>query len=56
MKGCAAPLASIRQMKGQVSRGSAGDYQADERAGSGVFPGEYRDVKVEVAVSEKGRQ
>jgi len=24
--------------------------------GSGVFPGEYRDVKVEVAVSEKGRQ
>ena len=29
----AAQLASIRQMSGQVSRGSAGDYQADERAG-----------------------
>ena len=28
-----AQLASIRQMSGQVSRGSAGDYQADERAG-----------------------
>ena len=26
-----APLASIRQMSRQVSRGSAGDYQADER-------------------------
>ena len=26
-------LASIRQMNGQVSRGSAGEYQADERAG-----------------------
>ena len=24
---------SIRQMSGQVSRGSAGEYQADERAG-----------------------
>ena len=28
-----AQLASIRQMNGQVSRGSAGEYQADERAG-----------------------
>ena len=28
-----APLASIRLMSGQVSRGSAGGYQADERAG-----------------------
>ena len=27
------PLASIRQMSRQVSRGSAGEYQADERAG-----------------------
>ena len=26
-------LASMRQMNGQVSRGSAGEYQADERAG-----------------------
>src|SRR5574340_1664655 len=34
---CALPilaqLASIRQMIGQVSHGSAGEYQADERAG-----------------------
>ena len=29
----AAPLASIRQMSGQVSRGSVAEYQADERAG-----------------------
>ena len=29
----AAQLTSIRQMSGQVSRGSAGDYQADEWAG-----------------------
>ena len=28
-----AQLASIRQMSGQVSRGSAGEYKADERAG-----------------------
>ena len=28
----AAQLASIRQMSGQVSRGSAGEYQANERA------------------------
>ena len=28
-----AQLASIRQMSGQVSRGSTGEYQADERAG-----------------------
>ena len=27
------PLASIRQMSRQVSRGSAGEYQADEQAG-----------------------
>ena len=26
-------LARIRQMSGQVSRGSGGEYQADERAG-----------------------
>ena len=29
----AAPVASIRQMSRQVSSGSAGEYQADERAG-----------------------
>ena len=29
----AAPLASIRHMIRQVSRGSAGEYQADEQAG-----------------------
>ena len=28
-----APLASIRQMSRQESRGSAGEYQADEQAG-----------------------
>ena len=28
-----AQLSSIRQMSGQVLRGSAGEYQADERAG-----------------------
>ena len=28
-------MARIRQMSGQVSRGSAGEYQADERAGVG---------------------
>ena len=28
-----AQLASIRQKSGQVFRGSAGEYQADERAG-----------------------
>ena len=28
-----AQLARIRQMSGQVSRGSAGEYQADEQAG-----------------------
>ena len=30
---CEAQLASIIQMSGQVSRGSAGEYQADELAG-----------------------
>ena len=34
----AAPLASIRQMSRQVSRGSAGEYQADEPAGVAHFP------------------
>ena len=33
LRGRAAPLARIRQMSGQVSRGSAGEYQADEQAG-----------------------
>ena len=32
-QGRAAPLASIRQMSRQVSRGSAGECQADEEAG-----------------------
>ena len=31
--GRAAQLASIRQMSGQVWHGSAGEYQADDRAG-----------------------
>ena len=34
-----APLARIRQMSGQMSRGSAGEYQADERAGVAPFTG-----------------
>ena len=38
----AAQLASIRQMSGQVSRGSAGEYQADERAGVAGSAGEYQ--------------
>ena len=37
-----APLAHIRQMSGQVSRGSAGEYQADERAGVARLLGEYQ--------------
>ena len=32
-----AQLASIRQMSGQVSRGSAGDYQSYEREGVARF-------------------
>ena len=32
-RGRAAPPASIRQMSRQVSRGSAGEFQADEQAG-----------------------
>ena len=32
-RGRVAQLAIIRQISGQVSRGSAGEYQADERAG-----------------------
>ena len=38
----AAPLPSIRQMSGQVSRGSAGEYQADEQAGVTRLYGEYQ--------------
>ena len=37
----AAPLASIRQMSRQVSRGSAGEYQEDEQAGVRGSAGEY---------------
>ena len=37
-----APLASIRQMSRQVSRGSAGEYQADEWEVSRASPGEYQ--------------
>ena len=37
-----AQLASISQMSGQVSRGSAGEYQADERAGVARLLGEYQ--------------
>ena len=42
--------ASIRQMSGQVSRGSAGEYQADERAGVRGSPGEiHSDERAGVA-------
>ena len=33
-----AQLASIRQMNGQVSRGSTGEYQTDEQAGVAQHP------------------
>ena len=37
-----AQLAIIKQMIGQVSRGSAGDYQADERSGVLRLSGDYQ--------------
>ena len=37
-----AQLASIRQMSGQVSRGSAGEYQADERGSAGEYQADER--------------
>ena len=38
----AAQLASIRQMRRQVSRGSGADYEADEQAGVSSSAGEYQ--------------
>ena len=35
-------MASIRQMSRQVSRGSAGEYQADEQAGVAGLTGDYQ--------------
>ena len=35
-------MARIRQMSGQVSRGSAGEYQADELAGVARLSSEYQ--------------
>ena len=51
-----AQLASIRQMSRQVSRGSAGEYQADEQAGvsrlrwrvSGRCAGRFRGGQLEI--------
>ena len=40
--GNTAPLASIRQMSRQVSRGSAGECQADEQAGVAGLTGDYQ--------------
>ena len=40
-----AQLASIRQMSGQVWRGSAGEYQADERAGKDNLRDLWDNVK-----------
>ena len=37
-----AKLATIKQMSGQVSRGSTGDYQADERQVLRGSPGDYQ--------------
>ena len=37
-----APLASISLMSGQESRGSGGEYQADEQAGVADSAGEYQ--------------
>ena len=39
---CAAQLASIRQMSWRVSRGSADDYQAEEKEVSRGSAGEYQ--------------
>ena len=38
----AAQLASIRQMSRRVSRGSAGDYEADEQAGVACSAVDYQ--------------
>ena len=35
-------LARIKQMSRQVSRGSAGEYQADEQAGVAGLTGDYQ--------------
>ena len=35
-------MSIIKQMSRQVSRGSAGDYQADEQAGVGGSAGDYQ--------------
>ena len=37
-----AQLAIIKQMSGQVSRGSPGDYQGDEQAGIAGLSGDYQ--------------
>ena len=37
-----AQLAIIKQMSRQVSRGSAGEYQADEQAGVAGLTGDYQ--------------
>ena len=35
-------MAIIKQMSGQVLRGSAGDYEAEERAGVAALIGDYQ--------------
>ena len=45
-----AQLAIIKQMSGQVSCGSAGDYQADEQTGVTWLTGDYQaDERADVA-------
>ena len=58
-----AQLVIIKQMSGQVSRGSAGDYQGDERAGfawlswrlSRRGAGRYRGAQLEIIKQMSGQ-
>ena len=48
------PLATIRQRSGQVSRGSAGDYQADEKAGHAAPLASIRQMSRQVSRGSAG--
>ena len=58
-----AQLTIIKQMSGQVPRGSAGDYQAEERAGgerlswrlSSRGAGKYRGAQLEIIKQMSGQ-
>ena len=47
-------MAIIQQMIGQVLRGSAGDYQADERAGVAWIIGDYQTDEGQVSRGSAG--